>query len=178
MMERDGQGSTRGQSQDKEVMQAVIEALAAGDRESVLQILRDSRPADSKIAALAKRANLDPGQEAILNVLLGLEQVDTPADSTGEPAGIAASQMTRDLRDIEREINDLREVNDTLAAALGACPICWGGDRACETCDGYGRVGCFRPDPALFVRLVAPAVRRVRTSTTAGGRERFHRTQP
>jgi hypothetical protein len=158
-------------------MQAVIEALATGDRESVLQVLRDSRPANSKIAALVKQANLDPAQEAILNVLIGMEQSGTSADSEEESAAKVAVPITRELRELEQEIHDLREVNDTLAAALGACPICWGGDRTCEACDGYGRAGCFRPDPALFVRLVAPAVRRVRTSTTAEGREQFYRAR-
>src|SRR5688500_9436515 len=157
-------------------MQAVVEALATGDRDSILQLLRENRPADSKIAALAKRANLDPGQEAILNVLLGMEQEEAQADSDDEPVKTGV-RMTSERRELEQEIHDLREVNDTLAAALGACPICWGGDRTCETCDGYGRVGSYRPDPALYVRLVAPAVRRVQTLTQAGGREQFHRAR-
>src|SRR5687768_4336243 len=113
MMEADHQGSAGGQKPNREVMQAVIEALAAGDRDSVLQTLRDSRPADSKIAAWAKGANLDARHEAILNVLLGLEQVDTPADSTEEPVQKGAPWATRERLEIEQEVNDLREVNDT-----------------------------------------------------------------
>ena len=175
--ERDERGSTNGQKPNPPVMQAVLEALATGDRESLLEVLRESRPADSKLAAAVGRANLDPAQEAMLNVLLGLEQVGTAADPSDKPAEKAAVPMTGELRELEEELHDLREVNDTLAAALGACPICWGGDRTCETCDGYGRAGCFRPDPALFVKLVAPAVRRVRTLTTAGGREQFYQAR-
>jgi hypothetical protein len=175
--ERDELGSTNGQKPEPAVMQAVLEALATGNRESILEVLRERRPVGSKLAAAVERANLEPAQEAMLNVLLGLEQVGMTADPADQPAPKTAEPVTGELRALERELYDLREVNDTLAAALGACPICWGGDRTCETCDGYGRAGCFRPDPALFVRLVAPAVRRVRTLTTAGGREQFYQAR-
>src|SRR5438552_7332087 len=106
-----------------DVMKAVLEALASGDRESVLNVLRENRPADSTLAALANGANLDRSQEAILNVLLGLQQ---SSDST-VPENAASRKpgpSPREWRELECEVVDLREVNDTLAAALGACAIC------------------------------------------------------
>lgn len=79
------------------------------------------------------------------------------------------------------ELADLREVNDTLAAALGACHICWGGDPSCAVCAGQGRPGFNRPNARLFTALVVPAVRRVyderRIETPmASGPTRFRRS--
>ena len=102
--ERDERGSTNGQKHNPQVMQAVIEALATGDRESVLKVLRASRPADSKVAALVSRANLDSTQEALLNVFLGLEQGGTAADPDDEPTEKAAVPITGELPELEREL--------------------------------------------------------------------------
>lgn len=43
-----------------------------------------------------------------------------------------------------------------LAAALGACGLCWGEDDMCPSCRGRGRPGMVRPDPALRERLLGP----------------------
>jgi hypothetical protein len=47
---------------------------------------------------------------------------------------------------------------DDLAAALGACPDCFGTDDACRWCRGRGAPGFTNSDPDLFDRLVRPAV--------------------
>lgn len=43
-----------------------------------------------------------------------------------------------------------------LAAALGACGLCWGDDGSCPSCRGRGRPGMVRPDPELRARLFGP----------------------
>jgi citrate lyase beta subunit len=40
-----------------------------------------------------------------------------------------------------------------LAAALGACGLCWGEDDLCPSCRGRGRPGMVRPDLELRTRL-------------------------
>jgi hypothetical protein len=40
-----------------------------------------------------------------------------------------------------------------LAAALGACGLCWGEDDDCPSCRGRGYPGAMRPDPLLHRRL-------------------------
>jgi len=64
------------------------------------------------------------------------------------------------LNQMYAELEVLRERNDLLADALGACPVCWGGDVRCPRCRGRGRPGGRLPDPEAFLALVAPAVRR------------------
>jgi hypothetical protein len=44
-----------------------------------------------------------------------------------------------------------------LAAALGACGLCWGEDPDCLGCRGRGHVGMIRPDPEIRARLLGPA---------------------
>jgi hypothetical protein len=43
-----------------------------------------------------------------------------------------------------------------LAAALGACGLCWGEDDDCPGCRGRGHIGMVRPDTELRVRLLGP----------------------
>ncbi|MBX9813542.1 MAG: hypothetical protein K2X76_02440 [Sphingomonas sp.] len=43
-----------------------------------------------------------------------------------------------------------------LAAALGACGLCWGEDSGCPSCRGRGRPGMVRPDPEIRARLLGP----------------------
>jgi len=59
------------------------------------------------------------------------------------------------------ELEALREINDTLAEALGACHLCWGGDSTCELCRGQGSPGFAAPDWELFTQFVSPAVHRL-----------------
>jgi hypothetical protein len=108
-------------------------------------------PLQSLFKSLVGKAQLTAEQESLLSMVL---------DRADEAAN-AAPEQSQDTRALEKELADLREANDTVAAALGACPLCWGGDRRCEACGGEGRAGHVAPDPALFKELVIPAVERL-----------------
>ena len=62
------------------------------------------------------------------------------------------------LEDLSHELEATRAILEDLAAALGACPNCFGADPACRWCRGRGRPGFMPPDPAAFQDLVVPAV--------------------
>ncbi len=73
------------------------------------------------------------------------------------------------VKDFKRENRRLREVNngllahsELLAGAVGACPECWGEDRACEFCEGDGGPGAFFPENESFEEFVKPVLRMVR----------------
>ncbi len=59
---------------------------------------------------------------------------------------------------LKTENEELYLRNDQLAAALGACPDCWGEDRKCENCQGNGFPGSCLPDKNLFKRIVKPVI--------------------
>jgi len=58
---------------------------------------------------------------------------------------------------IYEELEELRERDEMISAALGAC-YCWGRNRQCPDCNGRGRPGTFLPDDRLFAKFVLPAV--------------------
>ena len=73
-----------------------------------------------------------------------------------------ARELRKVLKTMYAELETLRTRNDSLAAALGACYLCFGEDIACPECGGQGGPGSLLPDPAAFRQYVAPAVNRVR----------------
>jgi hypothetical protein len=91
-------------------------------------------------------------------------------------------QRREKVRLLFEELEELWERNEMLAAALGACAQCWGGDpgcpncvaarRACVQCWGgdpdcprcrdQGSPGTEKPNAQLFAACVVPAARRFR----------------
>jgi hypothetical protein len=59
------------------------------------------------------------------------------------------------------ELDELRLMNDRLAAALGACYLCWGKRADCPNCEGRGSSGWVASDKASFAELVRPALIRM-----------------
>ena len=93
------------------------------------------------------------------------EFFDSPSELEKERAEERARSFQRLRQTMEQmygELEALRERNDTLAAALGACYLCWGEDFDCPVCGGTGHPGFSMPDRSLLVQLVTPAVQRLR----------------
>ena len=78
----------------------------------------------------------------------------------------AARRLKSRLQEQSEELQQLRDRNDTLADALGACPFCWGEDLSCTDCHGRGRPGGFLPDKEQYSAYVIPATNRVRRKQT------------
>lgn len=64
------------------------------------------------------------------------------------------------VRALQREAEVAGHFHTELAAALGACPVCWGTNRSCPSCRGRGGSGAYAADPPLYAHYVLPAVRR------------------
>ncbi len=98
------------------------------------------------------------------------DEDDTDQDDQAAQLAAAQQQATKRLRRMVNvmyaELKELRQRNDALADALGACYLCWGEDPACEVCGGTGQPGSEPSDAALFAQYVAPAVQRRRTQLT------------
>lgn len=129
------------------------------------------------IAALQSQLGvLAAGNPQLAPLLQMLQQRSSPPpadplDEEPEPmppremqTGIAAADVRALLEHsqaLEGEVETLRARNDTMAAALGACHLCFGEDRACEVCHGTGLPGWRTPERNAFRRYVRPAVQRV-----------------
>jgi len=96
-------------------------------------------------------------------------EVEGEAVYTAEVQSVAVEQFERLAQVVQRlgghvtklraELDQLREVNDALAAALGACYLCWGKDAGCPVCHGTGHPGTAMPDKRLFAQFVVPTLR-------------------
>ena len=121
---------------------------------------------------VTEQEGMDPTTRALLARSLALPVEEEPSAGGwrgGDPPHRRqAMHRLRSRFDAMRdELEELRERQDRLAAALGACADCWGEDPECEVCGGMGAPGSFVPDARLYRALVSPACRAV-----AAGRER------
>ncbi len=68
-------------------------------------------------------------------------------------------RVKQKILQIQREHRALAERNEALAAALGACPNCWGEIAGCRTCRGRGTPGSMPLDEAAFTAFVTPVLK-------------------
>jgi hypothetical protein len=130
-------------------------------------------PAALDSAALMQRLGQDNPQLAPLLQMMAAQKANAAArdpvtiDSTAIEVDTVADELAALAAQLEAahsEIKLLRERCDTVAAALGACALCWGHEPACRACRGRGLPGRSLPDEALFFEYVMPAVRLVSAS--------------
>ena len=138
---------------------------AAAIRQMIVSAAQNGEGAPM-LRALLKHVTLSPEQQLFVDTLL-----DAPAHAARTPGpAVVAAVEDDETAELRAELADLRQANDTMASALGACPYCWGGDVVCRVCRGRGRPGYAPPDPALFHQFVVPALRRVRAEQSTAGR--------
>jgi hypothetical protein len=141
------------------------------DAQQLLARLGNDNPA---VSALLKRieelkANTSPREDgpvidaASLNMRSAHEDSATTDEITEDVDD--DSRMLSDLREriqnLLVELRGLREQNNLLARALGACE-CWGQNLECRNCGGQGVPGSSLPNKALVCEYVVPAIRVLR----------------
>lgn len=139
--------------------------------QALLSMLAGATPGASPEAILSQLLNdtdgLDPTTRALLEQSLSganqdaYREVGADEEDYAEPQRRGNSRLRQRVEALYDELVELRERNDTLARALGACNLCWGDDPGCEVCGGAGNPGSFEPDPTFFQQLVVPALRRL-----------------
>lgn len=73
-------------------------------------------------------------------------------------------RMQQQIEEMQWQLEEMETQNDTLAAALGACYLCWGQDAHCPVCRGNGKPGSTPPDLSLFRHWILPAIRAAQTA--------------
>ena len=161
-------------------VQMLLEAIANGHGEDIITEITNGGGA-SLIKTFLDQAKLEPEQQALIHTLMSLSDEDdqnheTVTEGSSIPYGQFEENTTVDndeeefaidnndnISSLQQELEDLRVANDMFAAAVGACPYCWGGDDECIECAGEGIPGSLPPDLELFNEFVAPAVTRIRS---------------
>lgn len=136
-----------------------------GDPAAVAQrMIAEASATNPQLALLAQLFNRSPSPE------IANDRSDEIEELT---ARLAEAQATIDaLKHKGRRMMETHQACldrlGELAAALGACGLCWGEDVACPSCRGRGRPGMVRPDMQLRARLLAPtaSVERAPTLST------------
>ena len=152
---------------------------------------QDTRPLVEEM--LNNSGDMDPMTRLLLTQTLSGDQRDDDADGRADDSLLDREDyepsrrqrairrlrarfehMTRQIEELSQELDALQRRNDDLAAALGACYLCWGEDPQCQVCSGQGKPGSVAPDRPLYRRWIIPAVRAVRTLLQ---RRSTHQTQ-
>jgi hypothetical protein len=149
-----------------EPYQTWLNDLATGDSEhgapppTVEDLLTQLTEGDPRLQALARYLARQANAQAEAEREAEEEWEPTAEQPRADPR--RRSELRRAVDRLLAEVAELRERNDHLADALGACYLCWGEDPACPHCRGRGGPGSGPPDRALFATWIAPALRVLR----------------
>ncbi|HXA37534.1 MAG TPA: hypothetical protein VNW53_00910 [Phenylobacterium sp.] len=141
---------------------ALLQSLASGATDPMSLLL-------SQISANA------PDNPSVGMLASLLQRRDPPAPEVDEAAEAEAAarldELTSMVDTLYAEVETLRSRSVEIAAALGACGVCFGSDLLCPRCGGRGRPGSRPPKPEAYRAYVLPAVMRVRRLTEAQRRD-------
>lgn len=157
-----------------EMSNKLIETLSelnskSGITQSALDLLAQSGRLSPKAQLFVELINRQEADQVNLTTGDAAGQDDSAVkqrfDSDGERVRILASRTRTVFTRMKTELEELREMNDILAAALGACHMCWGAVSDCRNCGGRGDPGSRLPDKELYSFFVMPAIRAMNNST-------------
>lgn len=143
---------------------------------------QDSQPTntgvDPTLLSLLDQMGFDDPKLRMFAQLMAL-QGNQSQDSSSPPESDEDQSQSDGIAMVLEENERLAHENDqlldrveVLAAALGACPICWGEDDSCSECRGKGRPGYFRPDREAFAEYVLPVVKKLKRVTASRARDK------
>lgn len=140
-------------------MAALLQAMNGGPdaQESLRQAMAQHE--DPRIRMIAEWAARQNTQTDAGGAIIDAQAVEEP--TVGAETAKDRRRLLRRIRSLTEDLALQQETGDTLAAALGACYLCWGEDSRCDHCRGRGISGWGDPDPALFDEYIAPAIRRI-----------------
>jgi hypothetical protein len=162
-----------------ELQDLLLQQMINGHRPDAAEMNRMfAEHEDPRVRLIAQFMN----QEAAVTRDAQHEEAPTPQLIEVAPARAADTASRRKLRRVLAELHEAQAIGDTLAAALGACYLCWGEDPHCEHCGGAGHSGWCEPDAEQFAAFVAPALERLRETSrefdSTGPAKRSHFADP
>jgi len=137
--------------------------IAAPDMADMLQTLAQQNPQLAWMAQLLqaqRQAAAVPVESSDAEECASLREALAQAEQRVQKLGRVALRLRAELEAAHARLADL-------AAAFGACGLCWGDDPSCAGCRGRGRPGRFHPDHELQQRWFATPPARAPHTTTS-----------
>ncbi len=152
-----------------DISSILLEAITNRSSINPAMLLAQMEDADPTIGLIAKymaqrqaeerESKSSDEEEDELELAECSDKLDRTHEQSVERAR-ALRELRRNVESMYAELEVLRDRNDSLAEALGACYLCWGQDVQCPVCLGNGQPGYFEPDRELFAQLIKPAASR------------------
>lgn len=126
------------------------------------QLMQEMAAGDPRMAMLMQLMQAQRGEAS--NDVGQPDERDDLISELSDRLDASEARLTKMTR-IARRLHEAQQIASQrlseLAAALGACGLCWGDDPACLGCRGRGKPGMIRPDPETRARLLGqrPPVR-------------------
>jgi hypothetical protein len=137
-----------------EAAEAMAGFSAGEDGADPQAMLRELAASDPRMAMMLQFLN--PPRAAVAEDDPELDERNAVIEDLSARLDAAEMKLTR-VTGIARRLHGAHQASarrlSELAAALGACGLCWGDDQSCPGCHGRGRAGMVRPDEALRDRL-------------------------
>ena len=120
-------------------------------------------------ALLRQLENSNPSLGLLARYLISQQEGQYQARDTSAQIPQMIGHLQSQMKELQAELEYLRERNDMLALALGACYLCWGEDSDCPACQGKGSPGSIPPEKRVFKRWIAPAIHAIKAPKEAHG---------
>jgi hypothetical protein len=153
----------------------ILERMSPSNPSSALDIqeLLAQQASTNPMAAMLAKHLAEQKASASSSPVIDVEASEEAPLSKDQEAAIQNEQTSAELSELRQNVKDmcaelklLRNRNDELAAAVGACCLCWGQNLECRSCRGRGGPGFCIPDETLFEEFVLPAVQTLRAQKT------------
>ena len=130
----------------------------------VMQAEPDASPLDGLITGLAQNNPSLAWLPQLMAMRSRREMDQPPAQNEIDELRAAlrqwqlrAEKMYRRARALEAELAENQDRMSDIAAAVGACGLCWGEDETCPGCRGRGKPGHYSQSRALPATAVSAA---------------------
>jgi hypothetical protein len=132
-------------------------------------ITSSSDPMSLLLSQLQAQGSSNPTAALLASLLQMRKPASLPAEDpdVAERGAEAQQERERSFQELNEtvsrlwaELDVLRKRNDELAAAIGACFLCFGSDPLCPECAGRGRPGSKFPEANAYRKYVLPALSR------------------
>lgn len=127
--------------------------FASGAAFDPAQVLQDLAGDDPRMAMLLQMMQRQRGEASNDDRSDERDELIAELSERLDAAEARLTKMTRIARGLQEARAGLQTRLGYLAAALGACGLCWGEDAECPGCRGRGTVGMVRPDPQARAEL-------------------------